>query len=287
MLLALFRPVKEVIRHRPVVLVLLVWVALVVIFFSISPGKRGVYLLPALPMFALSLAPVLSSHPPARWFPLVLTVIHFLLAIVLITIGVMAWSDHPGLVENMSNYSQNPANLHKAGTLVFTIGLVWLLGLGIFWRADALVRFFLALMISWLLYTTWGYYILEPLRTPRNVLATAEQSVPPHAQLGMIDFKEQFILFSRLDFTHFSYFSNRQQEERNAWLWMSQTPDSYLIVEDLHDFQCFTRNGGTFLGTAHRKGYRLLSDEQLMVSCEPPDQVKWYTTPTPGMWQDD
>ncbi|AZR41509.1 ArnT family glycosyltransferase [Marinobacter salarius] len=286
LLLALAKPVKETIRRRPVVLLLLAWAALVIVFFSISPGKRGVYLLPALPMFALALAPALSTQRPARWFPPVMTGLHLLLACTLMTVGMMAWNDHPGLVEKVSDYSQNPARLHEAGTLVFSIGLVWLVSLAVFWRTYALGRFFIALMISWLLYTTWGYRILEPMRTPRNILQAAEQRIPPNAQLGMIDFKEQFILFSRNDFTHFSYFSSHEQEERNAWLWMDETADSYLIVEAEDDFQCFNKEDAVFLGVAHRDSYLLLGDEHMKPGCTHPDNIKRFTVSTPGIWQD-
>lgn len=285
LLLALIRPVKETLRRHPVILVLLVWAALVVVFFSISPGKRGVYLLPALPMFALAIAPALSIQRPARWFPPVLTGLHLLVAMALITIGVMAWNDHPRLVEKVADYSRDPARLHEAGTLVFSIGMVWLASLAVFWRTYALGRFFTALMISWLLFTTWGYRILEPLRTPRNILAMVEQSVPPNAQLGMISFKEQFILFSKLDFTHFSYFSDRKQQERNAWLWMKETADSYLIVANHIDLQCFTKEGATPLGTAHRDNYILLGDANMKPNCAPPDTLEWFTTQAPGNWQ--
>ncbi|MET1255727.1 hypothetical protein [Aliikangiella maris] len=37
------------------------WIVLVLIFFSASPGKRGVYILPALPMLALITAPYLPA----------------------------------------------------------------------------------------------------------------------------------------------------------------------------------------------------------------------------------
>ena len=286
LLLALVRPLAEAIRRNPVLPVLLVWIALVVVFFSISPGKRGVYILPALPMFVLSLAPVLSTQQPARWFPAVLTGLHFLLATALLVVGVMAWNDHPRLVEKVADYSRDPARLHEAGTLVFSVGLVWLVSLAVFWRSNALGRLFVAMMVSWLLYTTWGYRVLEPLRTPRNILAAAERSIPADAQLGMIDFREQFILFSRRDFTHFSFFTDLEQESRNAWLWMNETADSYLIVADQIELQCFTKEGAIPLGTAHRDNYLLLGDQQMKPSCAPPDKVKRFTTPTPGSWQD-
>lgn len=282
--LALFRPLTDAIRHRPVILVQLAWVALVVLFFSISPGKRGVYLLPALPMFALALAPVLSTHRPARWFPPVLTGLHLLIAVALITVGVLAWNDHPKLVEKVSDYSRDPARLHEAGSLVFTVGLVWLASLLGLWRSRPLGRLFLAMMLSWLLLSTWGYRILEPLRTPRNILAAAEQNVPADAQLGMIDFREQFLLFSKLDFVHFSFFSSLRDEERNAWLWMGEREDRYLLAEDQLKLECFTLDGARELGVAHRERWLLLGPEQRLPTCTPPATVRQFTTPAPGSW---
>jgi len=286
LLLALIRPLSETARYRPIIPVLLGWIALVIVFFSLSPGKRGVYLLPALPMLALILAPLLSSQKPAGWFPPILTGLQFLLGLALVAVGILAWNDHPKLVEKVADYSTDPAKLHEAGTFVFVIGLAWLITLFGFWRSRALGRLFLAMMITWLLLGTWGYRILEPLRTPRNVLAAAEQHIPPGGQLGMIDFREQFLLFSKRDFTHFSYFSSLEQENRNAWLWMRDTEDSYLIVADRHELSCFNTEKGIPLGTAHRDDYLLLADEQMKPSCAPPDKSKWFTTPEPGSWHD-
>lgn len=284
LLLALFRPLADAIRHRPVIPVLLVWIALVILFFSFSPGKRGVYLLPALPMLALILAPLLSSQRPAGWFPPLLTGVHLLMAAVLIAVGLLAWNDHPNLVKKFSAYSHDPARLHEAGTLVFTLGLAWLTSLVGFWRSRALGRVFMAMMVSWLLLATWGYRILEPLRTPRNILATAETSLPADAELGMIDSREQYILFSKLDFTHFSFFSNLRQEGRNAWLWMSEADNRYVIVSDDHDLDCFRLEGALHLGVAHRDNLYLLGLDQMEPSCPAPKTVTRYTTRNPGNW---
>ncbi|MBW7472036.1 ArnT family glycosyltransferase [Marinobacter sp. F4218] len=284
--LALFRPLTDAIRHRPVILVQLAWVALVVLFFSISPGKRGVYLLPALPMFALALAPVLSTHRPARWFPPILTGLHMLIAVALVTLGVLAWNDHPKLVEKVSDYSRDPARLHEAGSLVFTVGLVWLASLLGLWRSRPLGRLFLAMMLSWLLLSTWGYQILDPLRTPRNILAAAEQNVPADAQLGMIDFREQFLLFSKLDFVHFSFFSSLRDEERNAWRWMGEGEHRFILVQDKLDLDCFSLDGARDLGVAHREHWLLVGPDQRLPDCAPPSRVRQFTTPSPGAWLD-
>jgi 4-amino-4-deoxy-L-arabinose transferase-like glycosyltransferase len=43
-------------------LLLLAWVALVVLFFSLSSGKRRIYIYPAVPALALAAAPVVAAH---------------------------------------------------------------------------------------------------------------------------------------------------------------------------------------------------------------------------------
>jgi 4-amino-4-deoxy-L-arabinose transferase-like glycosyltransferase len=286
LLLALLQPVREVLRRQPEVVVLLAWVVLVVAFFSLSPGKRGVYVLPALPALALSLAPALSGQRPARWFGPAMTGLHLLLGITLVAIGALAWSDNPRLVHKLADYTRDPSQWHEAGSLMFTLGLVWLASLAALWRSHALGRWFIALMLSWLLFSTWGYRILEPLRTPRNVMSAAEQIVPAGGQIGMIDFREQFILFSKRDFTHFSFFSSLEQEDRNAWLWMKETLNSYLIVADRHTLSCFNTDGAADIGTAHRDHYLLLSDQHMKPDCEAPNSVLRFTTPQPGTWME-
>ena len=48
-------------NHDTFVAVLLAWVVIVVLFFSMSSGKRGVYVLPALPALAMAAAPWLPE----------------------------------------------------------------------------------------------------------------------------------------------------------------------------------------------------------------------------------
>ncbi|WP_250831987.1 ArnT family glycosyltransferase [Marinobacter sediminum] len=286
LILAAWRPFARRLRHQPELVVLFVWVILVVVFFSLSPGKRGVYLLPALPMFALGIAVVLDSLPGLRegtsaWLSPLMTGLHGVLAVALIAVGILALNDHPRLVEKFSDYSRDPARLPEAGSFFLTFGILWLASLLIFWRSHALFRWFLALMVSWLLFSTWGYSIMEPLRTPRNILAAAEQRLPPDAELGLLRFSEQFILFSRLDITHFSYFSSERGMERNAWRWMNEGTERYLLVENGLELACFGYEGAPKLGVAHREAWYLLGPDQQKASCQAPAKRQEFTTPYP------
>src|SRR5690606_19328312 len=65
-------------RLDPRYLLPLAWWALIVVFFSIPDGKRDVYVMPALPMMCLALAPLLPGllrRRAARWLLLGLAVL--------------------------------------------------------------------------------------------------------------------------------------------------------------------------------------------------------------------
>lgn len=285
-LLAYWRPALAAVRHHRVVFTLLIWAMLVVAFFSVSPGKRGVYILPALPMFALALAVIVRNSDSAGWLGKVLTGLHGLLGIVLVTLGILAWNDHPTLVDKISDYTRNPDHLHQAGTFVLTLGLVWLVSLAMFFRSDSLYRWFSALMVSWLLFSTWGYSLAEPFRTPENVMRKTAEVLPEGAQLGLIDFAEQFILFSPLDITHFSYLDSTQEQERNAWQWMGEGADRYLLVDSDENLACFDTRGATDVGVAHRDAWIVLSADNRLGYCAPPASTKRFFTPRPARWLD-
>lgn len=123
LLIASWRPIKERLPSSPAVIVLLTWVALVILFFSISPGKRDVYILPALPMFALSLAAIVTGRTPARWFGILVTGVQGVIAVALIAIGILALRDYPKLVGKVSHYSTDPEQLHALGTFVLICGI--------------------------------------------------------------------------------------------------------------------------------------------------------------------
>jgi len=284
LLLACLRPLRDGLKHQPVIVVLLVWVLLVVGFFSFSPGKRGVYILPALPIFAIAVAAITAGKAQARWLGLFLTGLQGALSLALIVLGVLAWQDHPPLVDKIADYSRNPTDLHTAGSFMLTLGLTWLFLLAGLWRRAAIMRFFTALMVTWLLYSTWGYTLMEPLRTPRNILSAAETRLPSDATIGIIDFSEQLILFSKLDVVHFSYFTSIQEQERNAWQWMNEAGHRYVLAAKDLEFRCFNPATAIDLGVAHRERWLLMGPEQQARACDPPQTSQRYLTPNPGRW---
>ncbi|ROT99896.1 glycosyltransferase family 39 protein [Marinobacter sp. R17] len=290
MLLAGLGRLREAWRTEPGVFLMLGWIVLVVFFFSMSPGKRGVYILPALPMFALSLAVMYTGYPLARWFRPLIGGIQALLGVVLITVGVLAWCNLPKLVEKAADYTKDLGQLHEAGSVLIVAGLIWLMSLFFLRKQHALLRLLVAMSLTWALLSTWGYSVLEPFRTPRNILANVESTVAgePDAELGLIEFKEQFILFSKMDVTQFGYFNPPQVQERTAWQWMNAAEHRYVLVSSREKLDCFRIQNGQPMGVAHSETWILLSRDAMTPTCPAPnpDKRKIFTTPNPGRWLD-
>ena len=90
------------------VFLLLCWILLVLVFFSATPGKRGVYLLPAVPALALAVAPwarSLSTRTGVRTFALIF--------VGLVTVACAAFALRPpaNLIEQAGASAARPAQI--------------------------------------------------------------------------------------------------------------------------------------------------------------------------------
>ncbi|MFV0574858.1 MAG: ArnT family glycosyltransferase [Vibrio sp.] len=260
------------VKQSGLLISLLSWIVLVVIFFSFSPGKRGVYVLPALPMLALVAGDFLSKHQWYKGFDWLLKGLTALLGIVLIVAAGIALFDSPVITKHLEGHP------HEFGAFFVVTSVIWLVA---FWKGlkkSALWSFGIALCITWVLYSFVGYPLLNPTRTPaKDMMLEVAQKIGPNGELGMSRFKEQFLLFSPISLTHFSYLDNTSEQDRNAWLWMKEKPNRYLFTRgDIGNMGCFDISKATQLGEAHRRDWALLDSSALLDSCPKPKEVKRY-----------
>src|SRR5690606_20755047 len=109
---------------------LLGWAALVLGFFSISPAKRDVYVLPVLPVLAIAAAPLLPGLLRHRGVRLALAAWLAVLAIAALAAGLAAW---PGPAARWQRIGAR----HEAGPEVLAAIGRWLVVLGA-WTAGCL-----------------------------------------------------------------------------------------------------------------------------------------------------
>lgn len=253
-----------------------IWVVLVVLFFSLSPGKRGVYMLPALPMLVLICAPWLTSCPVHRWIERIIQGVLITLNAAFFVTAVLLIFQVPSLMKHLG---EEP-NWFSFMLFFLVVGGSWSTVLYQL-RGKPILNVLGVLMgITWLLYSTWGYMLLEPIRTPaKQIMNNIAVRLGEHGELGLVNFKEQFLLFSQSPLTHFSYLSSDEEQYRNAWQWMQEAPDRYILMPYHPNIECFDPSQAERMGFGHRRQWQLYGIDSAKESCQSPKQVKRYQMP--------
>ena len=273
------RSIRHVWASSAVLRILLSWVALVLLFFSLSPGKRDVYILPALPMFALALAfvweqaPATTRRVASRLLRAALVLMGLLLA-ALAAVALLAPDRLPSRADDVADAVVALA----PGLLLLGLALA---GIVVLLRRRALFeQLALASVLAWLFIGFWLWPALNPHRTPRAVMQQLERSVRPDTQVGLLEFKEQFLLFAERPLVHFSYLAPLALQERRAWHWMRADPARVLLLPGHLALQCFDQTRQRALGAAHRRDWVLLDASAARARCDgPADGAPYHYVP--------
>jgi hypothetical protein len=260
-MLVLIRPLMALLRQDAKLRVLLAWVGLVLLFFSLSSGKREVYIFPALPMLSLVVAVLWVN---GRELPLAKKLDGFFrwlmpsIAALLTGLGLLMWLAPERLPGKLRDYADIASAI---GQPLVALGLALIVLLVVMRKADLFVRLASASLLGWLLVSLLVWPRVDPHRTPNDMMLQVEQRLPPGAELGLIYFKEQFLLFSQPPLTHFSYLAPLLQQEQNAWIWMREAPGRHLLVPTDAELGCFDGARVVSLGEAHRREWVLLGPD--------------------------
>ena len=274
--LAMIKPLAALLRRDAKLRVLLVWVGLVVLFFSISKGKREVYILPALPMLALVIAVLWDNARASKGARVLSAVLPWVLALTAVAIGalgaVIQWAPHK-LSARLQEYGDL---LDTLGGPLVGLGLLLLVLLVVTRKRDLFVRMAVNSLAIWVFVSLVAWPRVDPHRTPQQIMADVEDHLPAGAELGLLQFKEQFLLFSQRKLTHFSYLSPIAEQERRAWLWVHEAPNRFVLTPTDAGLTCFDVAKAVSLGEAHRREWVLLGSASLNAECAAPQRDKRY-----------
>jgi 4-amino-4-deoxy-L-arabinose transferase-like glycosyltransferase len=218
----------------------LFWLFIVVLFFSASPGKRGIYVFPALPALAIAALPFIESvlaRVGVRRAGFVLAGTFFAAAAALV-IGY-------ALQAKFAVQAVSAANLEGVAAFYVFLGLC---GAGL---AFAYARAPLAAWPSALgaLAIVFSYFIAPAMngeRSGQDFVRAAVAQVKPDEQLALVDYKEQFLLYldrPTVNFGHRRTFEGGQ-ESYDASAWLNAAPNRVLLVPEnlIKEYQCFPAN---------------------------------------------
>jgi 4-amino-4-deoxy-L-arabinose transferase-like glycosyltransferase len=248
----------------PRIILPLSWVVLVIVFFSISPGKRGVYILPALPMLVLAIAPYYKLLFQKSWLRTILFGLSALMSVGLAIFGILGLLDVESVAKLAIKFEITPWYFFLIIGVVSIIGLVYAL-LKNQWLAWPV--FF---SVLWMTYSTYGYVLRNEVSTPKSIYEVAAPHTVENAEIALIDFSEQFILFSPYPVYHFGYHTPLEDQLQAGYQWLSNE-QRYLIIEDkVIDPSCFDIERGIDLGFAHRRHWILMPESAKKTGCAYP-----------------
>jgi 4-amino-4-deoxy-L-arabinose transferase-like glycosyltransferase len=216
----------------------LCWLFIVLLFFSASPGKRGVYILPALPALAIASLPFLDellARASVRRIGFVLGGIFFLGAAVL----ALAHTAGARFAVNII------AAAHLASAAPLYLYLV-LCGAGL---AFAYAR---APLAAWpvalgSLAIVFSYFIAPAMNAERSgggFVRAMLTLVNPEEELALVGYKEQFLLYldrPTVNFGHRRWLEG-PQESYDASAWLNAAPHRVLLVPGSTLKPCFPVN---------------------------------------------
>jgi 4-amino-4-deoxy-L-arabinose transferase-like glycosyltransferase len=225
----------------------LAWVVLVVLFFTLSSGKRGVYVLPAVPAFILACAPFIREVASKRVADRVMFVVAaFVAGITSLAAVVMLLRDDLRQ-EVIDTYTIDPL-----GPLA-TLAVVTILLCAGMRRRSGLVAYAGVILTVLLVVSFWINPAMNSARSGARFTAMIERVVDANAEVGIIGFKEQYMLQLRMPITHFGHarWREAQAEASDAARWLAEQPNRQLIVPESAMRSCFEESPAKLIGSAN------------------------------------
>ncbi|MDQ3038715.1 MAG: glycosyltransferase family 39 protein [Pseudomonadota bacterium] len=235
----------------------LAWVLLVFVFFSIPSGKRDMYILPALPMLCLALAPLLAGILRRRNAQRLLFAFVALLSLATLGAGLAMLFGEPGF-ETKFMVGRDPGTAQALALMLSAIGAAGLAALSWFKRRRAHVALVALLTILWVLYSLIGAPLLNDGSSSRGLMQRVGAAIGQDAQLGLVGWREQQLLMADRAAVTFGFKRDGAEQFADALAWQRQQPRSrWLLVEGSLLPACVDKRLARAMGNANRRQWWL------------------------------
>lgn len=260
----------------PATWLLLGWVLCVLAFFTLSPGKRGVYILTALPAIVLAAAPLVPGLLRRRGVQRVCLLTVAAVAGVALMLSMWSFIAPERLTRLAETYDIPARSVYLVITALGAAALALAAAGRRIGGASALA---LLLAISWQIYGWWVTPLLNPARSGADLMARVEASLPPRAELGLVGWKEQLLLHAQRPLVHFGFRREPAEEVRDAVAWLSGAPDRRLLIATSQMAPCLDADRAEPLAFRHRREWRLAGPEAITGECDiggEPLHIRYY-----------
>ena len=246
-------------RRDPRYLLPLAWWGLVLVFFSIPNGKRDMYILPALPMACLALAPLLPGIVRKVWARRLAFGFTATLALAILLAGLAMGFGDPGFEQRfVAERGVEEVVQALAGAFV-AIGAWGVASLLWFGRRRPVAAMLSTLTGLWVLAGLVVMPLLNDSSSARGLMRDVGQRIGPQAQLGLVAWREQNLLMADRRVAEFGFKVAFDEQMRRGLAWQAQQPQQrWLLVQDDAIAPCVDQRRSQFLGNANRRGWWLV-----------------------------
>ena len=250
---------RRILRGDSRVLLLLGSWLLIVLFFSVPPGKRDMYILPALPLACLAFAPLLPGLLRRSGPRLLLLGFVLALALALCLSGLAMLFTDPGFEQRFLLMRGIRTGSDGAAWLVLGMAIAALLGALIAMGGRVVAGAVTGLAGMWIAFGLGGAVVLNDASSSRGLMALVARQIGPNAELGLVGWREQQLLMSQSHTTEFGFKRPEKDQLESALLWQAQSPrDRWLLIAGSAVPQG-SRDGELLaLGIANRRTWWLL-----------------------------
>jgi 4-amino-4-deoxy-L-arabinose transferase-like glycosyltransferase len=252
-------------RQCTPVLVLAGWIILVLLFFTLSAGKRSVYIFPATPALALLVglhAPAILAKPmPAT----LLRAVPAALGVLLVVLGACVQLS-PAIV---TRWLPDASADVTAAKWLLCIGILTLVSAFLMTPRRRYVGYASAIALTWIGFAVLIAPLLDADRSGRSLMSGVERRLADDTELGLVDWTEQFLLQARRPVFHFGYRRNPDEEIREAVQWLSASVQRSILLPDRLAVRCFEQDALQVVGRAHRRIWVLADASMLNGHCVP------------------
>ena len=211
------------------------WLLLALLFFSLSHGKRGVYVFPLLPALALAAAPYLPAilaRRAVQWIGVALA------ALVVLVADVAAVALGLGQPRALALAAQGGVHTLAPFLLLAAGGTLALAACLARWRLLAWPAVLTAVVL------VWAFTLMPALdaeRSGRGFMREVARRADPARPLGLVRYKEQFLLYLDRAVVNFGHNRWREgpQQFYDAARWLDATPGAQLLLPDSALRECF------------------------------------------------
>lgn len=249
----------------------LAWWLMIVLFFSLPHGKRDVYILPALPMFCLALAPLIPGLLRRRDMQWVLGGFTLLLALGTLAAGASALLGTPGFEARLvQERGLAPGAMEALAWAALAMGAAGIAGLLLFGPSRRHLALVSMLTVVWVLYSLVGYPALNDSSSARGLMHSVGTRIGADAELGLVAWKEQNLLMADRPAATFGFNVPWHEQLQAGVQWQRLSPQRrWLLVREDALLSCVERSGAVLAGVANRRRWWLVPAAAVHGPCVP------------------